>query len=189
MTSTLSTQLNTLQTTINNIGLGHLPDFDTTTTNGNAQIDDFNTIANKSLYTSSCPQSSFTSFYQDAWVPGLSSSYQSLVGCQDKVGVDNSTCGSDLTNIANCPYSRCIDAFSLISTYYRASKNTSLVGDAITRYGTCTNFNSFLNNYYTNYVKPVVDAIGNTVDDATNTSRLAGRFSTNAKTPVVNLAT
>ena len=189
MTNTFSTKLNTLQTTINNIGLGHLPDFDTSTTNGMSQIDAFNTIANKSLYTSSCVQSSFTSFYQDAWVPGVSSSYQALVGCQDKVSIDNTTCGSDITNTANCPYSRCLDAFSLISAYYRAGKNTTLVSNANTRYGTCANFNSFLTNYYTNYVKPVVDAIGNTVDDATNTSRLAGRFSTNAKTPVVNLAT
>lgn len=54
MTNTFSSKLNTLQTTINNIGLGHLPDFDTATANGKAQVDAFNTIANKSLYTSSC---------------------------------------------------------------------------------------------------------------------------------------
>ena len=53
----------------------------------------------------------------------------------------------------------------------------------------CGPFNTFLNNFYVSYVKPVVDKIGNTVDDGANTAKLAGRFKTNALTPINSLVT
>jgi hypothetical protein len=120
-------------------------------------------------------------------VPGLSTTYQSSVGCRDKVGIDNATCGSNIGNTATCSNSRCFDTFSIISSYYRGGTIANLATHANTRYGTCAPFDSYLTNFYTNYVKVVVDNIGNSVDDAADTTKLAGRFVTNAQTPVNNL--
>lgn len=188
MTSTLNTSITTMQTSIDNIGLGHLPDFDVTTASGQAQISNFNAIADKSAFSASCPSSSFSIFYQDVWVPGLSNTYQSYVSCLNKVGIDNTTCTTGIDDTTTCPFSRCIDAFSIISTYYRGGNIATIGTDADIRYGSCPQFDSFLNNFYTNYVKLVVDNIGNTVDDASNNAKLAGRFVINAKTPINNLA-
>jgi hypothetical protein len=55
MTSSINSQVTTMKDAIDNIGLGHLPDFDTTTTDGQAQIIAFNNIADKSIYNSACP--------------------------------------------------------------------------------------------------------------------------------------
>ncbi len=78
-----------------------------------------------------------------------------------------------------------MDTFSLISLYYRGGNIANLVPNADTRYGSaCTPFDDYLTNYYTNYVKVVVDSIGNYANDNSNSSRLAGRFNINAKTPV-----
>jgi hypothetical protein len=187
-TANLSSQITAMQTSIDNMGLGHLPDFDITTANGQTQIDNFNSIANKSAFSTNCPSSSYTIFYQDVWVPGLSSTYQASVNCLNKVGMDNTTCTGSLGNTASCPYSRCIDTFSIISKYYRTGNIANIGTDADTRYGNCPGFNSYLNNFYTNYVKQVVDNIGNTVDDAANNAKLAGRFVMKAKTPINNLA-
>lgn len=188
MTSTLNTKVTIMQSVIDNIGLGHLPDFDITTADGQAQISNFNNIANKSLFASSCSSSSYTIFYQDVWVPGLSTTYQSSVDCLNKVGIDNTTCPTGIA-APGCPSSRCIDAFSIISSYYRSGTIVNIVTDANTRYGTCTQFNSFLVNYFTNYVQTVVDNIGNTADDSSDTTKLAGRFGINAKTPINSLIT
>ena len=187
MTNSINSQLTVMQTMIDGYGLGHLPDFDTTTANGIAQINTFNLIASKSLYTSSCPSASYNIFYQDVWVPGLSTTYQGFVGCLNKVGIDNSTCGKSLSNYTACPYSRCIDTFSIISTYYRGNSIGSLVSDTDLRYGTCGDFDTYLDNFHTNYVKKVVDNIGNSVDDAADITKLAGRFVTNAQTPINSL--
>jgi hypothetical protein len=188
MTSTLNTKVTNMQTAINDIGLGHLPDFDITTTDGQAQISNFNSIANKSIFTTSCPPSSFSIFYQDVWVPGLSTTYQASVNCLNKVGIDNTTCPAGIA-APGCPNSRCIDAFSIISSYYRSGTIVSIGTDANTRYGSCPQFNSFLTNYFNNYVKMVVDGIGNTADFPSDTTKLAGRFVTNAKTPINSLIT
>lgn len=189
MTTTLNSQISVMQTSIDNIGLGHLPDFDTTTTDGQAQINNFNGIADKSTFSSSCPSSSFNIFYQDVWVPGLSSTYQSSVSCLNKVGMDNTTCTGTLANTTSCPYSRCIDTFSIISQYYRTGNIGNIGTDADSRYGTCAPFDSYLNNFYNNYVKLVVDNIGNTVDDSANNAKLAGKFIIKAKTPINSLIT
>lgn len=186
MTTKVNSQVTTMQTKIDDIGLGHLPDFDMTTPDGIAQISNFNAIASKTAFTS-CPASSFTIFHQDVWVPGLSSTYQSAVSCLNKVGIDNTTCTTGIANTGTCPNSRCIDAFSIISTYYRNGNIANIGTDANTRYGSCTQFNSFLNNFHNNYVKLVVDNIGNSVDDAANNAKLAGRFVLNAKTPINSL--
>ncbi len=85
MTTNLTSQLNTMKTTIDNYGLGHLPDFDLSTVEGQAEILYFNKVANKSLFTASCPSGSYPVFYQDVWVPGLSTTYQSYVNCQGKI--------------------------------------------------------------------------------------------------------
>jgi hypothetical protein len=187
MTTSMSSKLAVMQAMIDGYGLGDLPDFDTTTANGIAQINTFNQIASKSLYTSSCPSATYNIFYQDVWVPGLSTSYQNFVPCLDKLGIDNSTCGKSLANYTACPYSRCIDTFSIISTYYRGNSIGSLVSDADSRYGVCTSFDTYLDNFHNNYVKKVVDNIGNSVDDATDVAKLAGRFVTKAKTPINSL--
>jgi len=121
------------------------------------------------------------------WVPGLSATFQSQVECLDKVGMDNTSCTGGIANTATCPFSRCVDSFSIISRYYRTGSIGTIAADATTRYGSCPPFNAFLNNFYNSYVKPVVDNIGNTVDDGTNTAKLAGRFKTSALTPINSL--
>jgi hypothetical protein len=187
MSTSLNTQITNMQTSIDNIGLGHLPDFDITTVNGQTQINNFNSIASKSAFTTSCPQASFNIFYQDVWVPGLSSTYQTSVGCLDKVGIDNTSCTSGIANTTSCPYSRCIDSFSIISDYYRGGSIAAIGSDANARYGSCLQFDNFLSNFYNNYVKLVVDNIGNTADDAAINTKLAGRFVINAQTPINSL--
>jgi len=44
-------------------------------------------------------------------------------------------------------------------------------------------------NFHTKYVQPVTDNIGNSVDDAADSTKLAGRFVINTKTPVEALRT
>lgn len=191
MTNSIDSQLTVLKSVIDSYGLGDLPDFDVTSTNGASQINTFNQIASKSLFNTDCPSSSFNIFYQDVWVPGLSTSYQKYVACLDKVGIDNTTCGLHLDDTSICYYSRCMDTFSIISAYYRNSSGffSNIIAHANARYGTCTPFNNYINNFHNNYVKKVVDKIGNSVDDASDTTKLAGRFVTNAKTPITSLKT
>jgi hypothetical protein len=121
----------------------------------------FRSVADKSLFTS-CPSGSYPVFWQDAWVPGHSTTYQGYVGCQGKVAEDATVCSSGISSTASCPSSRCIDTFSIINKYYRSGSIATLVTDANTRYGSaCTPFNDYLTNFYNNYVKPVADTIGN----------------------------
>lgn len=136
MNGTLNSKITNLQSVIDDIGLGHLPDFDITTTDGQVQINNFNNIANKSVFGTSCPSSSFNIFWQDVWVPGLSTTYQESVSCLNKVGIDNTTCPGSIAT-SGCPHSRCIDAFSIISSYYRSGNINNLGTDANTRYGNC----------------------------------------------------
>ena len=179
-----------MSTEIDNIGLGHKPDFETNTSNGQTQIAYFNTVADKTLFTTSCPSSSSSLFYQDVWVPGHSAEYQSLVGCQGKIEQNATTCNTSISNVSTCPSSRCIHTFSIISWYYRGGNINSLVTDTNSRYGsTCTPFNDYLTNFHTNYVKEVNDKIGDTSQDSSDTNKLAGRFITSAKTPVQALTT
>lgn len=97
-------------------------------------------------------------FNQDVWVPGLSSTYQGLVSCRGKLTEDASACPSGISNTATCPSSRCIDAFSIISLYYRNNNIINLITDANTRYSAaCAPFNDFLTNFFNNYVKVVND--------------------------------
>ena len=77
-----------------------------------------------------------------------------------------------------------MNTFSIISWYYRGSTIANMVPDANTRYGTCSNFNTFLTNFYNNYVKVVNDNIGDSGQDSGNTAKLAGRYNSNTKTPV-----
>lgn len=185
MTSNLNDKLSAMSTAIDNTGLGHIPDFDVTLSQGQAEIAYFKTVADKSLFTSSCTSGAFPVFYQDAWVPGHSSTYQSYVGCQGKVTQDASVCTAGIASTATCPSSRCINTFSIISMYYRGGNIANLVADANTRYGgTCTPFNNYLTNFYTNYVKEVVDKIGNSGQDSADNTKLAGRYNSATKTPV-----
>jgi len=187
LTTTLSSKLTSMSTIIDYFGLGHIPDFDVTTNISLTQMAFFNTVANKSLFASSCPSSSYPVFYQDAWVPGVSSTYQSLVSCQNKVSQNATVCTSGIQNVTTCPSSRCIDTFSIFSWYYRAG-NANLLADANTRYGSaCTPFNDYLTNYGNNYVKVVNDQIGNTLQDAADSTKLAGRYKIKTFTPVDNL--
>jgi tetrahydromethanopterin S-methyltransferase subunit G len=55
MNTTVNSQLTTIKTAIDDTGLGRIPDFDTSTTNGITQIDNFDAIANKSTFSVSCP--------------------------------------------------------------------------------------------------------------------------------------
>ena len=59
-----------------------------------------------------------------------------------------------------------------------------MVPDANTRYGTCTDFNNYLTNFYNNYVKVVNDNIGDSTQDSADTAKLAGRYNSQTKTPV-----
>ena len=166
--------------------MGHIPDFDVTSTNGKLQIDSFNNIASKSLFSSTCPSGSYSDFYTDVWVPGLGG-YQNYVSCRNKLSIDNTTCGIDITDTApaKCPTSRCIDAFSIIGAYSRANGNIiDLVADSTTRYGSCAPFQNFLTNFYNNYVNLVVQNVGNTVDDVADSLKVAGRLVVKAKTPL-----
>ena len=188
LTTNINTKLTTMSTIIDFTGLGHIPDFDVTTANGQAELAYFNSVANKSLFTTSCPSSSYPVFYQDAWVPGVSSAYQTFVPCQNKVSQDATVCTTGISNTANCPSSRCINSFSIISQYYRGNNLASLTTDADTRYGSaCTPFNHYLTNFANNYVSVVNNQIGNSAQDSTNSSKLAGRYQINIATPVNNL--
>ncbi len=187
MTASINSQLSILGTVIDDYGMGHLPDFDVTSANGISQINTFNQISSKSLFNVNCPSASYNIFYQDVWVPGFSTTYEKYVDCLSKVKVYNTTCGLQLEDTSVCPYSRCIDTFSMISTYYRGATLANLISDADVRYGTCAPFDTYLNNFHNNYVKKVVDNIGNSADDSADVNKLAGRFATNAKTPITNL--
>ncbi len=157
-----------------------------TSTNGKLQITSFNSIASKSAFTATCTSGSYVDFYTDVWVPGTGD-YQNYVSCINKLTIDNTTCGLDITDTApaKCPTSRCIDAFSIIGTYSRANGNiVDLLADSATRYGTCAPFQDFLTNFYNNYVDKVVGQIGNTVDDAADPLKVAGRLILKAKTPL-----
>ena len=184
MTTNINTKLTALSTEIDNTGLGHIPDFDVTTANGQTQISYFNTVADKSVFSATCPSGSFNIFWQDVWVPGHSTTYQTSVGCQGKVTQDATTCSSGIGSVGTCPSSRCMDSFSIISWYYRGGTIGNMVTDANTRYGTCTLFNDYLTNFHANYVKVVNDNIGDSAQDSGNTAKLAGRYNANAKTPV-----
>ena len=182
--SNLDSKLTTMSTLIDFVGLGRIPDFDVTTANGLSEMSYFNTVANKSLFSTSCPSSTYSVFYQDAWVPGVSSTYQSLVSCQNKVSEDATVCTTGIGNVSTCPTSRCIDTFSIISLYYRNGTIGNLITDANTRYNLpCTTFNNFLTNFANNYVQIVNDKIGNSAQDTANSSKLAGRFQINTKAP------
>lgn len=188
MTTNLNDKLSAMSTAIDNTGLGHIPDFNVGSSQGQAEIAYFKSVADKSLFTSTCASGAFPVFYQDAWVPGHSSTYQSYVGCQGKVTQDASVCTAGIASTATCPSSRCIDTFSIISSYYRAGNIANLVSDANTRYGAaCTPFNNYLTNFYTNYVKEVVDKIGNSDQDSADNTKLAGRYNSATKTPVETL--
>lgn len=183
--ASINEKVASLQDEINLIGLGHIPDFDVTSINGKLQIESFNSIASKSSFSATCSSASFSTFYQDVWVPGTGS-YQNYVSCRNKLSIDNTTCGVDITDTApaKCPTSRCIDAFSIIGAYSRINNIVDLLADSVTRYGTCAPFQNFLTNFYTNYVDVVVQNIGNTVDDAAEPLKVAGRLVSKAKTPL-----
>ena len=184
MTTNLNTKVSNLGTAIDDAGFGNVPDFDTSSTEGAAEIAYFNQVAEKSLYTVTCPEASYSVFYTDVWVPGVSMTYQSYVSCRDKVSIDNSTCTNGIDNVATCPTSRCINTFSIISDYYREGTIGTLTSDSNTRYGgACTDFTNYLNNFYTNYAKIVDDSIGNSQVDSANNAKLAGRFNSKAQTP------
>ncbi len=177
-----------MSTLIDFAGLGRIPDFDVTTTNGLSEISYFNTVANKSAFSASCPSSTHTLFYQDAWVPGVSSTYQSLVSCQNKVSIDSTVCTTGIGNVALCSTSRCIDTFSIISLYYRNGTLSNLITDANTRYVLpCTPFNSFLDSFANNYVKVVNDKIGNSAQDGGDSNKLAGRFQIKTNAPTLTV--
>jgi len=118
-------------------------------------------------------------------VPGVSSTYQSLVSCQNKVTEDAVVCASGISSTSNCPSSRCMDTFSIISLYYRNNTIANLVTDANTRYGTCAPFNTFVTNFGNNYVKVVNDKVGNSAQDAADNTKLAGRFQTKTNSPLL----
>lgn len=188
LTNNLNTKLTSMSTLIDFAGLGRMPDFDVTTANGQAEISFFNTVVNKSLISSSCPSASYPILYQDAWVPGVSSTYQSLVSCQNKVSQDATVCTSGIQNVANCPSSRCMDSFSIISWYYRNGTLPNLITDANMRYGSaCAPFNDYLTNFGNNYVKEINDKIGNSGQDSADSTKLAGRYQIKTNTPVTNL--
>ena len=115
MTTQLNARLLAMKSLIDSAGTGSIPDFDITSAQGASEIDKFNTIANKSLFSVDCPSSSFNIFYQDVWVPGVSSTYQTYVSCINKTSIGSSTCGSNIQNTGTCPFSRCMNGFSLIS--------------------------------------------------------------------------
>ena len=188
-TTNINSKLTTMSTAIDNAGLGNLPDFDTTTSNAQTQMTFFNSVADKTYFTTSCPSSSFSLFYQDAWVPGHSTTYQGLVGCQGKVPQDATTCTSGISLTTTCPSSRCMNTFSIISYYYRANSIATMTTDANTRYGTCSPFNDFLTNFHNNYVKIANDNIGNAAQDSADNTKLAGRYNSKTKTPVETLST
>lgn len=145
------------------------------------------TIANKNYFSVTCPSASYSVFYTDVWVPGLSSTYQSYVDCGGKISVDATTCTTMLTGV--CPTSHCLDTFSILSSYYRASTTGNIVSHANTRYTTCPSFNTYLTNYLSNYVQIVNDKIGNNAVDNSDNTKLAGRFVSKTKTPVNDLKT
>jgi len=188
MAYNIDSQLLTMQTEINNYGLGHIPDFDVTSAEGISELYFFNSVANKTLFQVTCPSSTFSTFYSDVWVPGLSSTYQSYVSCGGLTEVDASTCSSGMVD-PPCPTSECLDTFSILSYYYRASTTGSIVADANNRYGTCPSFTNYFTNFLNNYVIPVNSNIGNTAEDNADNSRLAGRFVSMAQTPINNLKT
>lgn len=108
--------------------------------------------------------------------------------CGGKLNQNSSTCSSGISNTASCPSSRCIDTFSIISLYYRNTNINNLIPDANTRYGAaCTPFNDYMTNFFNNYVKIVNDKIGNTAQDSSDTTKLAGRFISTTSTPVQTL--
>ena len=123
--------------------------------------------------------------YQDVWVPGISNTYQSYVGCENKMSTDHEACNTNIVDTTACPLSSCLDTFSITGAYYRSNGNiNSLILHSNTRYGVCLKFTTYLNNFHNNYVKKIVDNIGNTIDDANNPAKLAGRFITKAKNPI-----
>lgn len=153
MTTNTNALVSALATAVDNAGNGKVPDFDPSSSRGSSQIAFFNQVANKSLFNTACPQSTFGVFYQDVWVPGVSSTYQSYVSCGDRVSIDSTNCPTGIASTSSCPSSRCINTFSIISHYYRAGTIASLATDANTRYGTCATFTTYLDNFYNNYVK------------------------------------
>jgi hypothetical protein len=174
LNNNITNQLSTMKNTIDDCGYGRVPDYDVTSLLGKEQINRFNKISNHSLFTTSCPSSSFTSFYTDIWVPSISAASQTYVSCDPKVGIDSTVCTSGL--ITGCPYSRCLDTFSLMDWYNRGGTTGNIITDANSRYGTCNNFNNYLTNFLTNYVVPVSTKIGNSVQDSADSTKLAGRF-------------
>ena len=184
MTIQINARLLAMNSLIDSVGNGAIPDFDISSALGLTQIDQFNKIASKSLYTTACISTSFNIFYQDVWVPGISSTYQTYVSCLNKTAIDSTTCGNAIQTTASCPFSRCINSFSIISQYYRTGNIANLVPNANTRYGTCPLFTTHLTNFHTNYVQYVVDSIGNTVSDAADSTKLAGRYITKVKNPL-----
>lgn len=146
-------------------------------------------MANKTYLEASCPQSSYSVLHTDVFVPGISTSYQQLVDCLGKVSVDATTCTSGFVN-PPCPTSRCIDTFSLLSYYYRASTTGSITADSTARYTlACTPLNNFLNNFLNNYVAPINLNIGNTAQDSAVSTKLAGRYNAKAKVYIDDLTT
>lgn len=167
------------------MGLGSIPDFNTHSTIGITQINTFKKIASKNLFSTLCLSSLLPKLYQDVWVPGISNTYQIYVSCENKVSMNNKTCNSNIDDTTACPLSSCLDTFSIVGSYYRANGNiNTLIAHSNVRYGVCLKFTTYLTNFHNNYVKKIVDNIGNTIDDASNPAKLAGRFIIKAKTPI-----
>ena len=102
----------------------------------------FKKIASKSLFSTLCLSSLLPRLYEDVWVPGISSTYQSYVSCENKITIDNKTCNSNIADTAACPLSSCLDTFSIVGAYNRASGNiNSLIVHSNTRYELTPNFN------------------------------------------------
>jgi hypothetical protein len=126
--------------------------------------------------------------YTDVFVPGVSTSYQQFVDCLGKVPVDATTCINGF--VSPCPTSRCIDTFSLLSYYYRASAIASINADSTSRYTlACTPLNNFFTNFLNNYVGVINLNIGNTAQDSADNTKLAGRYNANAKVFIDDLTT
>ena len=144
-------------------------------------------MSTKTLFSSTCPSIAYPTFYKDIWVPGLSTKYQKYVSCSGKNRANNETCGTKIKDTSTCPVSSCIDTFSIAGSYYRSNGDiTALIADSDIRYGSCTTFTNYLNNFYNNYVRIVIDTIGNTFDDAADSSKMAGRVIIKARTPLTS---
>ena len=113
--TTVEDQFTSVKNTIDNYGTGKIPDFSPTSTDGSAQISFFNTISDKTAYTSACAPGSFSVFYTDVWVPSTSVNYTNLVSCLSKVSITSADCPSGMDT--GCSFSRCLDSFDFLVGY------------------------------------------------------------------------